>query len=164
MCEYTLCITSYQLSVVTAIVQYPADKTTVALWYTDEVNLPLLPRHTSRQGVQWLSALKRTTLKNLCNTAASLGMMNRTRHLYHTYTCVCVYTCALVTLVTVFQNCQLLLSMNLIFLALPDVLPDELFSNPWVPFHKMSQHPQEAKWLKFCDQGIVRLQFLENFH
>ena len=43
VCEYTLCITSYQLSVVTAMVQYPADKTTVALWYIDEVNLPLLP-------------------------------------------------------------------------------------------------------------------------
>ena len=35
--------------------------------------------------------------------------------------------------------------------------------DPQVPFDKMSQHPQEAKWLKFRDQGIARLQFHENF-
>ena len=53
-----------------------------------------------------------------------------------------------------------------LFFHYPDVLQwsaDEVFSNPRVPFDKMSLHPQEAKWLKFRDQEIVRLQFLENF-
>ena len=39
VCEYILCITTYQLSVATAMVQYPADKTsisTVTLRYIDE--------------------------------------------------------------------------------------------------------------------------------
>ena len=38
VCEYTLCITSYQLPV-TALVQYPADETSIStgtLWCTDE--------------------------------------------------------------------------------------------------------------------------------
>ena len=50
-----------------------------------------------------------------------------------------------------------------LFLHYLYVLPDEMFSDPQVPFDKTSQHLQEAKWLKFRDQGIVRLQFLENF-
>ena len=39
MCEYTLCVTSYQVSVVTAMVQYPPDKTSIStgtMRYTDE--------------------------------------------------------------------------------------------------------------------------------
>ena len=44
------------------------------------------------------------TLQNLCSTAASLGMLNRTRHFeLHIHVWVWVYT---YVLVTVFTNCQ----------------------------------------------------------
>ena len=66
----------------------------------------------------------------------------------------------------------------------PHVLPDVVFSDPQVPLDKASELVQysyklqegkqgkksagpqealEAKWLKFRDQGIVQLQFLEKF-
>ena len=68
-------------------------------------------------------------LVHLCSTAASSGMLNRTRYLYHTYMCVRVHSC--------FSHCFSKLStvgsIPLLLSHHPDVLPDELFSDPWVP-------------------------------
>ena len=65
-----------------------------------------------------------------------------------------------------------------ICLYYPDILPDVVFSDPQVPLDKASelvqhsyrlregresQSPQETKWLKFRDQGIIRPEFLEKF-
>ena len=52
--------------------------------------------------------------------------------------------------------------LNLFFHYM-DVLPDELFSDPQVTFDKSSQHPQEAKWLKFRDPELFESSFLRTF-
>ena len=152
-----------------AMVHYPPPCPTLlcGTW-----SIPLLSWHTSRWGVQWLPALKLTTLQNLCSTAASLGMLNRTRHLCTTRKKLHTQCLSHVAL----TNCQhwvpcqirqfpLLLLMSLIFSWTTLMwLSDAQINCSVTPgCHLMSLHPQEAKGLKFRDQGIVQLQLLDNF-